>query len=285
MISGFDPSPCRLGEGLIWLPRAQSLLWCDILAGRLHCAGADGTLTWVFGECVSAAGWISRDEILLATETRLLRFDLLTGTQQTVTPLEADNPATRSNDGRADPFGGFWIGTMGKHAEPGAGAIYRWYRGTLRKLFDGITVPNAICFAADGQSAFFTDTLTQKVMRVPLDQTGWPQGAAAPWLDLAGTGWWPDGAVIDADGVFWNAQWDGSRVAAYAPDGTFLRALSLPVRRPTCPAFGGPDLDRLFCSSARTGLDAERLAREPLSGAVLELDPGCRGRAEPAVLV
>lgn len=310
MTAVFDPTPCLLGEGLLWSPPAQTLLWFDIPAGRLHCVGPitqdpatqdpetdrpeaqsprayrpEAQASWVFGECVSAAGWIDADEILLASETRLIRFNLVTGAQRTVAALEADNPKTRSNDGRADPFGGFWIGTMGKKAEPGAGAIYRWYRGTLRQLYRGITVPNAICFAADGTSAYFTDTPSQKVHRVALDRQGWPQGAPETWLDLTGTGWWPDGAVIDAEGVFWNAQWDGARLAAYAPDGTFLRALAVPVRRPTCPAFGGADFDRLFCSSARIGLGADCLKRAPLSGAVLELAPGCRGRAEPAVLL
>ncbi|MEM9196651.1 MAG: SMP-30/gluconolactonase/LRE family protein [Pseudomonadota bacterium] len=297
MIEVVNATRCRLGEGALWHPTAQRLLWCDIPAGRLHMtstedAGAQTMATWVFGECISAAGWVTESDILLATETRLLRLDLLRGTQTLIANLEDEMSHTRSNDGRADPQGGFWIGTMGKKAEPGAGAIYRWHRGALRKLFGGITVPNAICFAPDGRCAYFTDTTTQKVRRVALDGQGWPAAEPEIWLDLSGTPWWPDGAVTDAAGVFWNAQWDGSRIAAYAPDGGFLRAIELPVRRPTCPAFGGPELATLYCTSASIGLDAppgagrapDQTSGAP-NGALLALDCGARGRAEPAVLL
>ena len=90
--------------------------------------------SWDFSEHVSAAGWVDHDTLLIASETGLWRFSLTTGRKDLVVALEADNPITRSNDGRADPWGGFWIGTMGKRAEPGAGAIYRFWQGALRRL-------------------------------------------------------------------------------------------------------------------------------------------------------
>ena len=92
---------------------------------------------WQFDEHVSAAGWIDHDRLLIASETRLFSFNLATQAQQTVVALEAKDPRTRSNDGRADPWGGFWIGTMGKQAEAGLGGIYRYYQGTLRPLYSG----------------------------------------------------------------------------------------------------------------------------------------------------
>lgn len=126
----FDNRACELGEGPIWHPLRRQFFWFDILGRRLLSRDDKaGLLEWRFDSMASAAGWIDRDRLLIATETGLDILDLGTGRLAPLMPLEADRPATRSNDGRADRQGGFWIGTMGKHAESGAGAIYRYHRG------------------------------------------------------------------------------------------------------------------------------------------------------------
>ncbi|MEL6588225.1 MAG: SMP-30/gluconolactonase/LRE family protein, partial [Pseudomonadota bacterium] len=125
----YDTRRCNLGEGPLWHPTRQELFWFDIIGKTLHSKAQ----SWTFDEHVSAAGWVDDTTLLVASETALFRFDLTTGDRTDICALEADNPVTRSNDGRADPQGGFWIGTMGKEAEPKAGAIYRFYKGELRK--------------------------------------------------------------------------------------------------------------------------------------------------------
>lgn len=279
----FDARPCALGEGAFWHPERRQLFWFDILGQRLLGVDGTGPRHWAFDECVSAAGWIDRDTLLIASETGLYRFSPETGARQVLTPLEADNPATRSNDGRADPFGGFWIGTMGKRAETGAGAIYRYFDGRLEPLFRDVTIPNAISFAPDGRRAYFADTATQRIMVQVLDSEGWPMGAAEVFVDLAPEGLHPDGAVVDGDGFLWNAQWGAGRVARYAPDGRFDRAIAVPARLVTCPAFGGERLDRLYLTTARQGLDAAALRADPLAGQTFVADPGVTGRPEPRV--
>ncbi|MCC5955613.1 MAG: SMP-30/gluconolactonase/LRE family protein [Natronohydrobacter sp.] len=240
---------CDLGEGAFWHPERQEFFWFDITGRKLHSLAR----SWDLEEMASAMGWVDADSAVIATERRLALFDYATGATRTLCALEAENPVTRSNDGRADPQGGFWIGTMGKRAEKAAGAIWRWHGGELRCLFPQITIPNAISFAPDGKSACFTDTLTSKVMRVALDAEGWPKGAPACWLDLSAEGLNPDGAVFDANGRFWLAQWGAARVACYAPDGQFLQAVDFPAPHTSCPAFGGPELTDLYCTTAREG--------------------------------
>lgn len=282
----FDETQCHLGEGPLWHPIRGQLFWFDIVQYRLHSHLDGKTHTWTFDEHVSAAGWIDEDRLLIASETRLFDFNLATGVSVDVCPLEADKPATRSNDGRADPWGGFWIGTMGKGAEPGAGAIYRFYRGELRRLFHPITISNAICFSPDRAFAYYTDTPTAIVMRQPLDpQDGWPDGDPEPWLDLRAEGLNPDGAVIDAAGNFWNAQWGASRVACYAPDATFLRAVDVPAAHTSCPAFGGEGLTTLFCTTARQGLSAEALAANPGHGQTFAASDVAQGQTEHRVIL
>ena len=197
----FDTRPCLLGEGPLWHPGRGQLFWFDILGRRLLSRAGGQPVEWQFGDMVSAAAWIDDRTLLLASERALLRFDIGTGESVPVVPLEEENAATRSNDGRADPFGGFWIGTMGKSAEPGAGAIYRYFRGRIERLFDGITIPNSICFSPDGRQAYLADTTGMKILRQPLDDKGWPKGNPAVFVDLAGSDGAPDGSVIDAEGA------------------------------------------------------------------------------------
>lgn len=259
MSSVFDDRPCTLGEGPLWHPERKQLFWFDIIGKRLLTRDGDAPKEWQFDEYVSAAGWVSRDELLIASASKLFLFNLETGAQSDICPLEADNPVTRSNDGRADPMGGFWIGTMGFHAEPGAGSIYRYYKGELRRLFPDITISNAICFAPDGQTAYFADTADKIIRKVGLDKDGWPTGDPDVFADLSPEGLNPDGAVVDQEGYLWNAQWGANRVARYAPDGSFAEAVAFDAVQVSCPAFGGEHMNTLFATSAAINLtgDAE----------------------------
>lgn len=275
----FDDRRCTLGEGPLWHPERRQLFWFDILNRQLLSRDNGTPCTWQFDEYVSAAGWVSRNELLVASQTRLFLFDLETKSDRTLCELEADNPVTRSNDGRADPQGGFWIGTMGIRAEPDAGAIYRYHRGELRKLFGGITISNAICFAPDGRSACFADTQTQVIRKVALDAEGWPAGQPETFVDLSGENLNPDGAVIDSEGFLWNAQWGANRVARYAPDGSFVEEITLPAKQVSCPAFGGADRQTLFATTAAEGLEGDDEGRTYLA------EVGVRGQSEHRVVL
>ncbi len=242
----FDDTKCELGEGPLWHPLRQQLFWFDILGKRLHTKGKH----WDFDDFVSAAGWIDHDTLLVASSRALMRFDIPSGQTKHLCDLEADNSVTRSNDGRADPQGGFWIGTMGLNAEMGAGTIYRYYRGELRALYTDLQITNAICFAPSGSTAYFTDTNTQMIMAVALDAEGWPIGAPKLHIDLRGTDYRPDGAVVDRSGNLFSAQWGVGRVAVYDPKGCFIEAFPIPAIQASCPAFGG---QTLYCTTAAVG--------------------------------
>nr|WP_239479558.1 SMP-30/gluconolactonase/LRE family protein [Actibacterium sp. 188UL27-1] len=299
-----------MGEGPLWHPERSQLYWFDILQNQLLTRSAAGPQTTTFDRTVSAAGWVDENTLLIASDRGFLIHDLQTGQNTDLAPLEADQPHTRSNDGRADPWGGFWIGTMGRKAEPKTGAIYRLYQGEVRKLRGRITIPNAICFSPDGLYAYFTDTPTQIIHRQPLDQThGWPKGDPVPLINLQNTPWIPDGAVTDAAGTIWNAQWGGFRVAAYAPDGTFLRAIQMPAAQTTCPAFGAPwdggrgalpdrrrpdgqqrpsrpsDLTTLYCTSAADGVTADHRKQHPSTGQTFALSNVAQGVREHQVIL
>ncbi|MEM8824807.1 MAG: SMP-30/gluconolactonase/LRE family protein [Pseudomonadota bacterium] len=281
----WDDRVCDLGEGPLWHPERQQLFWFDITGRRLLSRDGDEALEWQWDEMISAAGWVDRDTLMVVGETGFWRFDIASGDRDKIADLEPDDTVTRSNDGRADPVGGFWVGTMGKSAEPERGAIYRYFRGEVRKLFHAITIPNSICFAPEGTLAYFTDTAKGVIWRQAIDRAGWPSGRREVFLDFSGMGLNPDGAVCDAAGNIWIAQWGVGRVACHGPDGKFRRAVLCGAAQTSCPAFGGADLRTMFVTSATEGLSEDALAPMPGSGRTWAADMDITGLKERKVVL
>ncbi|APG47843.1 SMP-30/gluconolactonase/LRE family protein [Phaeobacter porticola] len=276
----FSETCCTLGEGPLWHPTRNQLFWFDIIEKRLLTVQDGAEQSWQFDECVSAAGWVDEMTLIIASASALWQFDIATGARAHIVDLEADQTLTRSNDGRADPWGGFWIGTMGYNAEPGLGAIYRYYHGELRRIVADQTITNAICFAPNRSCAYFTDTTTGKIMRQPLAAgDGWPIGTADVFLDLSGKDFGPDGAIVDTIGRFWNAQWGASRVAVYGADGTLEEIYPVPTSQASCPALGGADFSRLFITTAAEGLD------DPDAGRTYHIQTTAKGQREHRVIL
>ncbi len=281
-----DATPCTLGEGALWHPTRRQFFWFDILGQKLMTHDRDGLRTWRFPEMVSAAGWVSEDVMIMSGERDIFLFDLETEEIEVLCEFEADKPGNRPNDGRADRQGGFWVSTMAQGGDmAGKGAIYRWYKGELRKLFPDITIPNSICFTPDGSHAYYSDNATPYVMKVALDAEGWPTGPSTVFIDHTADGFAADGSVVDADGNFVCAEWGGARVAVYSPAGQLLQTYPFPALHTSCSCIGGLDMATLYCTSARAGMSDEGLAAYPDAGKTFAAPYAGRGLPEPRVLL
>jgi sugar lactone lactonase YvrE len=276
---------CQLGEGPTYDPSTGTAWWFDILERRLfECRIADGATTIhtlpVMG---SALARIDAGRQLVVTDEGLYVRTRSDGRMELFVAVEADNPATRSNDARVHPSGTLWFGTMGRRAEPGAGAIYALHAGKVVRLYPEISIPNAICFSPSGDIGYFTDTARNVLNRVALDAaTGLPVGdpvALIQHRDVGGL----DGAVVDADGLIWNARWGAACVDVYDPAGRHLRSFRVPALQSSCPAFVGPELSQLLVTSAWQGMDDAARAADPGHGQTFLLEAGARGRPEPDV--
>ena len=283
----FDYTLCALGEGPIWHPLRESLIWFDIMGKSLFERKMNDTKArkLSFENYVSAAGWINENDLLIATSKDLVKININSGNFVKVIDLEGNNALTRSNDGRTDPYGGFWIGTMGIKMEQNLGAIYRYYKGELRKLFTPISIPNSICFSPCGKIGYFTDTVPGIILRVDLDSSGWPKSKPEAFIDCRRDGLNPDGSVVDQDGCIWNAQWGASRVARYSPNGEFLNSLEFDVPQISCPEFGGADLSTLFVTSARVDLSESQIKEAPMSGALFSMKTNYKGQKAHQILL
>lgn len=275
---------CELGEGPTYDPHTGTAWWFDITGRNLLEYGLETGLVQAHPLPVmgSVLARVDGNRQVIASDYGLQLRDVRTGGLELITPIEADNKITRSNDGRVHPSGALWIGTMGKNAEAGAGAIYHVARGKVTLLYPDITIPNAICFSPDGATAYFTDTMTARLMRVAIDPaTALPTGAPQVFFDHSGGKGGLDGAVCDADGVIWNARWGANSVDAYSPDGKRILSLAVPASQASCPAFVGRRAERLLVTSARQGLSAGQLAADPEAGRTFLLDHPFNGRFEP----
>ncbi|APG62036.1 hypothetical protein LPB140_03520 [Sphingorhabdus lutea] len=280
----FDDRICGLGEGPLWHPLRQTLYWVDIPNRAVMSKNSQCDSIINFDEMVSALGWIDADHLMLATETGLYKMHVDGGPRQIICPVEADTPTNRSNDGRTDPWGGFWIGTMGKSAEAGAGSIYRWYKGELRIVTKNMTVTNGICFDRPRQRAYFVDSARQIMFFVMLNSDGWPVGEPKIFMDLSEENQTIDGAITDLDGNIWAAMWEDGEVAQFSPEGKRLSTLKTFAPRTTCPAFGGPDGTDLYVTTASVGLKKTPALHVP-HGATLLFKNVVKGALEPRILL
>jgi sugar lactone lactonase len=276
---------CHLGEGPTYDAATNTAWWFDILERKLFEAQlASGSVTvHSLGKMASALARIDGERQLIVAEDGLYIRSIADGRMSLFAPLEPDNPATRSNDSRVHPSGTFWLGTMGRNAEPRTGAIYALQGGRISRLYGDITIPNAICFSGDGSIGYFADTATNILYRVPLDAaTGLPVGDPVPFVRHEGVGG-IDGAVVDADGLIWNARWGGGCIDVYDTSGQRQRSLRVPARQSSCPAFVGRDFSRLLVTTAWEGMDDAARAADPEHGRTFILDVASRGRSEPDV--
>jgi sugar lactone lactonase YvrE len=277
---------CELGEGPFWHPLLGQLFWFDILNQTLYSASASGVIAnrWIFDDPVTATAVIDTEHLAIASAGGLLHFNLVTDEKSVLIPIETDKPGNRTNDGRVNPAGGFWIGTMSRKgdSEPESGAVYQYRAGKMEQLFDQVTIPNSICFSPDGTLAYFTDTPTRKILKCPMDPaTGKPAGEWSLFADLEGQRGYPDGSVVDSAGYLWNARWGGNCVVRHAPDGSVDRIVDVPTANVSCPALGGADMKTLYVTTAREHMTPEQLERDPMAGSIFSIRVDTPGLPEP----
>ena len=287
MKTGFlDHTKSELGEGPTYDPVQQIAWWFDI-EGRVlfeHDFKIGKTRRHKLPFKASMLGVVSEDTQLVAAENGLFLRDVASGEFSLHHSLESGNSLTRSNDGRVHPCGAIWIGTMGQKGEPNAGAIYHFFKGRLTQLYPQITIPNAICFAPEGDAAYFTDTMINAIMKVAIDpNTALPTGEPVVFFDSKDRKGGLDGAITDDDGNLWVAVWGASCLLKLSPSGKVSDKIALPVRQPTCPCFIGKGLERILVTSAWQGNPAA--AQKGEAGKTLIVDVPVKGKAEPRVLL
>lgn len=276
-----------LGEGVLWDDRTQSLWWTDIEERRLfRLDWASRNLeTMPTPERVGSFGLTaSGDRLIIAFESGFGLFDWRSGTVEWLTRPESPPRGLRFNDGRVDRQGRFWAGTMVEDTErAGSATAASLYRldpdGQAHPCLGGIGIANGACWSPDGSRFYFADSPTRTISVFDFEAASGTLGERRVFATTPESAF-PDGATVDAAGYLWSATWGAGQVIRYAANGSIDCIVDTPTRQPTCVAFGGPNLDLLFVTSARAGLSAHALKDDPHAGDLFVYATSSKGIAE-----
>jgi sugar lactone lactonase YvrE len=263
---------CTLGEGPVWDARDQSLYWVDIPESRVHRMAADGSLSsWDTGQPVGAVVPRASGGLVVAVRDGFMALDPASGTLTTLAEVEKDRPGNRMNDGACDRAGRFYAGTMAFDESPEAGALYRLDPDlSVTKLVTGVGTSNGIGWSPDERLMYYTDSQAHQVDVFDYDPATGQIGGRRPFKAVGEGEVVPDGLTVDADGGVWVAVWEGYAVLHHDPGGRVIETLDLPAARVTSCVFGGPDLDRLYITTAAGAGES--------AGALFVCEPGVTGQ-------
>lgn len=269
-----------LGEGALWDARRQELLWVDIQGMR--CWRSDPSAgrheSYEVGQMVGTVVPRRAGGVMLAVHRGLARFDFATRTLTMVADPE-NNAQLRFNDGKCDPAGRFWAGTMPLGASGPLGSLFCLHAdGRCERKLTGVRVSNGLAWSRERRTMYYIDTPTQQVVAFDYDEATGDIQRPRPVIEIDRRDGHPDGMTMDAEGNLWIALWDGGAVVCHDPrNGRRLARIAVPAARTTSCAFGGPRLDQLYITTARAGLTAAQLAGQPLAGGLFCAVPGVVG--------
>ena len=274
-------SKSTLGEGSLWNYRTGELMWVDIKGGILNFYNPNTGLNkeMFTGQMIGTVVPTESGKVLVALKDGIYLFDPETGSKKLMVDPEADKPDNRFNDGKCDPSGRFWAGTMSLNDQPQAGALYRLDPdGTIHKMIDRVGTSNGIVWSSDKTKMYYIDTPTAKVMSYDYDDaTGEISNPKVAVQIPDGIGY-PDGMTIDENDHLWVALWGGSAVGNFDPEtGKLIRKIEVPAKNVTSCAFGDNDLGTLYITTARENTSDKDLERFPHAGGVFKIRPGVKG--------
>ena len=273
-----------LGECPVWSVAEQVLYWVDINAPSLNRFDPANGTNRTMPMPASIGCFALRPDggfvVALRDGIHLARPD---GTlERRIAAAPYDPAHHRFNDGRCDAHGRFLAGTMNEQRDAATAALYRLDADfRLTEVVSRLTISNGLAWSPDGATMYHADTPTRTIHAYAYDaQTGTPSTPRVlKRFEAAGDR--PDGSAVDRDGCYWTALYRGGRVVRLSPAGAVLAEIALPALCPTMCAFGGPDLQTLYVTSARQQRDADELARLPLSGGLFALRAPVPGLREP----
>jgi sugar lactone lactonase YvrE len=270
-----------LGEGSLWDAKRQVLYWVNIEAGEVHVydPAAESDRTVRVGEPVGTVVARAGGGLMLAVKSGFARLDLETERVEHVCDPPGHDPELRFNDGKCDPAGRFWAGTITGRDTPGRAALYCLRPdGTARRMLGGVTNSNGIAWSLDTTRMYYIDTATATVWTFDYDVETGEIDRRRPAVRVPEDRGHPDGMTLDAEGMLWIAHWGDGSVNRWDPEtGEPLRRIPVPASQTSSCAFGGPELDELYVTTARGGLDEAALAAEPHAGGLFRVRPGVTG--------
>ncbi|WP_430472655.1 SMP-30/gluconolactonase/LRE family protein [Thalassospira lucentensis] len=263
-----------LAECPNWDAQNDRLYWTDILNGQLHALDVKTGVrkVWKFESELGCFGLTDAGRIIVALRKDIVYLDPKTDERTALATIE-DGIHSRTNDGKIGPDGAFWVGTMDDNADKQAiASLYRITAdGKIEQKATGFKISNGIAWSPDGAMMYHSDSRGPWVNRWDFDvQTG-DISNCTRYLDLDDTLGRPDGAAVDMEGCYWSAGVSAGNLNRFAPDGTLITSIPMPMPNPTMPCFGGPDMKTLYVTSHQENYSPEKRAEFPHAGKLVSL--------------
>lgn len=283
------PTADILGESVQWRAFDNTLWWTDIEGRRVHRLEwpSQKLTTFDTPERMGCFGILDTPGAVLvaAFETGFALFTPETGETRWLDKPAGLGDGVRLNDGRTDPAGRFWAGAKDEHEthpDHVRGVLYYLNNhGVAEPRLGKLSISNGLCWSPDGDRIYITDTRIQTIFTARFDRASAVPGPLEIFKVLDDG--YPDGAVTDHDGNLWVAIWGGARVDCYGPGGEKIGEVKTSAPHTTCPAFGGPEGNLMFVTSARDELTDQQLAAHPASGNLFVYDMSVSGPAATPV--
>ena len=270
-----------LGETPVWSAAENRLYWIDCIAGLIHSydpvADEDTLMPIEVEGYLGSISLRAQGGLLILAGKALWALDAGSTTPRRLAGVEEDMADNLVNDGKCDPAGRFWFGTMHAGESETSGALYRFDGTEVVRIDQGFICANGMGWSPDGNTFYLVDMMPGQVLAYDYDPVSGLAGNRRTLFSIPGSEGMPDGLCVDSEGGIWVAHWDGWCISRWSPEGQRLQTLEVPVQRPTCPIFGGPGLGTLYLTSSAADLPTESLARGPQSGALFAIDAGVHG--------
>ncbi len=273
-----------LGEGPSWDAENQVLYWVDIISGlvHIHTPGSPSEKTLQVRKFVSSVVPRKSGGIAVTLQRGYYGVELASGKIEPISEeVETDIAGNRFNDGKCDPAGRFWAGTMDMAERGPKAALYVLEKNHhLRKVLTGISISNGLGWSPDNRTMYYIDTPTRKVAAFDyaIESGTIENRRTVVDFEAQQQPGKPDGMAIDAEGMLWVAHWGGSRLTRWNPStGALLETVTVPALQVSSCCFGGKNLEDLYITTARNNLDQKILDAQPLTGALFKIMPGVKG--------
>lgn len=271
----FINAKATLGEGPAWDAKTQTLYWVDVLEKRIY---AGSKLFLQLDDYVGCLAPRKDGGLIIAQRFGFWTFEPDTNKLTTLASPKGEPSNNRFNDGKCDPAGRFVAGTMDHNEQEASGALYSLStEGRVKKLLKEVRISNGIAWSPDHKTMYFIDTPTREVKAFDYDIETGQIANPRVLIRLANTFGWPDGMTTDMKGNLWIALWGGARVSQWNAKGVLLEQFGVPALNVTSCVFGGPDMNELFITTARVGMDAAALKKYPQAGGVFRMQTGVTG--------
>lgn len=271
-----------LGEGPCWDASTQQLYWVDIPGQSIHCYNPTTATAqiWALPEQPGCVVVRQHGGLLLAVESGFALFDPRTGQYDRVCPIEHARAGMRFNDGKCDPRGRFWAGTMeSQNPRVAVGKLYCLEPDfTLRTMETNVTISNGLTWNPDYTVMYYIDTPTRQVVAYDYNvETGDISGKRAV-IEVPHDLGMPDGMTADREGMLWIALWGGWQVTRWNPHtGQLLASYDVPAGFTTSCCFGGPELTDLYITTAQPEASPPPVRPQPHAGGLFRLKTNIQG--------